>query len=62
MLQEDAMWNKNKKYKNLGFINKCNNPLNPKFHRSFATFTWKSNMKTLWTPFLRGEIFEDNYF
>ena len=32
MLQEDAMWDKNKKNNNMGFINICNNPLKPKFH------------------------------
>ena len=51
MLQEDAMWDKNKnKNNNMGFINICNNPLNPKFQISLATFTWKSNQKTLSTP------------
>ena len=44
----------------MGFINIYINPLNPKFHISFATFTWKSYMKTLPTPLLRDEIFEDN--
>ena len=44
----------------MGLIIICNNPLNPKFHISFSTFTWKSSMKTLPTPLLRDEIFEDN--
>ena len=55
MLQEDAMWDETKK--NMGFIIICNNPLNPKFHKSLATFTWKSNLKTFSTPLLKGEIF-----
>ena len=46
----------------MGFINICNNPLNPKFHISLATFTWKSNLKTLSTPLLKGEIFENDTF
>ena len=46
----------------MGLINICNNPLNPKFHISLATFTWKSNMKTLSTPLLKGEIFENDNF
>ena len=40
MLQEYAMWDENeKKIKNMGFINICNNPLNPKFDILLATFT-----------------------
>ena len=50
MLQEDAMENKKNKKKNIGFSNICNNHLKPKFHISFATFTWESNIKTLPTP------------
>ena len=46
----------------MGYINICNNPLNLKFHISFATFTWKSDMKTLPIPLLRGEISEDDDF
>ena len=58
MLQEDAMWYKNdENKKNMGFIKRCNNPLNPKFHISFATSTWKSNMKTFPTRLLQGKIF-----
>ena len=62
MLQEDAMWDENNNKKNMGFIIICNNPLNPKFRISFATFSWKSNLKTLSTPLLKGEIFENNNF
>ena len=51
-----------KKKKNMGFINICNNPLNPKFHRSLATFIYKSNLKTLSTSLLKGEIFENDNF
>ena len=61
MLQEDAMWDE-KNNNNMGFINICNKPLNPKFHITLATFTWKSNMKTLSTPLLKGEIFENDNF
>ena len=39
-----------------------NNPWNPKFHISFATFTWESNLKTLSTPLLKGEMFENDNF
>ena len=46
----------------MGFINICNNPLNPKFHTALAMFTRKSNMKALSTPLLKGEIFENNNF
>ena len=46
----------------MGFISICNNPLNPKFHISSATFTTKSKMKTLPTRLLGGKIFEDNNF
>ena len=53
---------KMKKKNNMGFNNIYNNILNPKFHISFATFTWKSSMKTFPIPLLRGEIFEDDHF
>ena len=49
MLQEDAMRDENEKNKIIwgSLIIICNNPLNPKFHISLATFTWKSDLKTL---------------
>ena len=63
MLQEDAMWDENKKKKNnMGFINICNNPLKPKFHISLDTFTWQFNMNNLSTPLPKGEIFENDNF
>ena len=37
MLQEGAMWNRIKKKRNMGFIDIYNNPLNTKFHISFAS-------------------------
>ena len=46
----------------MGFINICNNPLNPKFQISLATFSWKSNQKTLSNPLLKGEIFKNDNF
>ena len=30
--------------KNMGFINACNNPLNPKLHASNATCIWKPDI------------------
>ena len=48
--------------KNMGLIIICNNPLNPEFQISFAKFSLKSNLKTLSTPLLKGEIFENNTF
>ena len=41
----------------MGFINTCNNPLNPELHASYATCIWKQINKTLSTPLLLGEIF-----
>ena len=46
----------------MGFINKCNNPLNPKFQILFATFIWKSNMKTLSTPFSGAKYLKTRIF
>ena len=40
----------------MGLINICNNPLNPKFHISFATFTIKSNIKTFPPPLPERDI------
>ena len=46
----------------MGFINTCNNPLNPKLHISNAMCIWEPDIKTFPTPSPRGEIFEDNDF
>ena len=40
----------------MGFINTCNNPLNPKLHASYAVYENQIN-KTLSTPLLLGGIF-----
>ena len=45
-----------------GFNIIYNNPLNPKFHISLATFTCKSYQKTFSTSLLKGEIFENENF
>ena len=60
MLQEDGIWDE--KNNNMGFNNICKNPLNPKIDILLATFTWKFSMKTLSTPLLKGEIFENTNF
>ena len=47
----------------MGFINTCNNPLNPKLHASYATCIHENQInKTLSTPLLLGWIFWDNNF
>ena len=34
----------------MGFINTCNNPLNPKLHASYATFKWKPDKQNTLHP------------
>ena len=49
MLQEYAMWDENKKNNyNMGFINMCNNPLNPKFQICLLRF----HENLIWKPSL----------
>ena len=41
----------------MGFINTCNNPLNPKLHALYATRIWKPDKQNPLHPLLLGGIF-----
>ena len=41
----------------MGFINTCNNPLNPKFDASYATCIWKLDKQNPLHPLLPDGIF-----
>ena len=43
--------------KNMGFINTCNNPLNPKLHASYATCIGKPDKQNPLHPSPRGRDF-----